>query len=120
MGSGDIWRLGSANELCPKEPQHDHTSCADLIRSLPKSLIRRLILGLGRFWGFERKRLFATVIPVSFRPSVPDSVPTSWKNLRFRPGWKHPQGAFGKLPLPAPTIPHFRPKARKPPLSEGK
>jgi len=30
-------------ELCPKEP-HDHT-CADVIRSLPKSLIRRLILG---------------------------------------------------------------------------
>jgi len=52
-GSGGIWRLGPQWSLCPKEP-HDHT-CADVIRSLPKSLIRRLILGLGRFWGFEVK-----------------------------------------------------------------
>ena len=41
----------AAVELCPKKP-HGRT-CADVIRSLPKSLIRRLILEPGRFWGFE-------------------------------------------------------------------
>jgi hypothetical protein len=59
---------------------HDHTSCADAIRSLPKNLIRCLILGPGRFWGFERNRRLQHFCEFG-RRNCYDSVCLTWGSV---------------------------------------
>jgi hypothetical protein len=87
-------------ELCPR-------TCADAIWSLPKSLIRRLILGQRRFWGFEGEDLIKTTnFPIAQGYIFDTVLPLSFATQTFAPSNATDDGAspVGKVPSSFPSL----------------